>query len=134
MHHNPIVPRRRDGFFCIVLYFVFDLTHQGGTAGLNGLNLVEGNRVAAEALRELGKVEEDAVGGSDRAKLGTRGAANASLSTADGLLERTVLLGMVAVGAEGGVARRAAGREALGEVTSGRSRVRLGRVVDGRRN
>lgn len=87
--------------------------------------------MATESGRKLGEVEEDTLGGIDRAKLGTRGATDASLSAADGLLERTVLLGMVAVGAERGVARRAAGGEGLGESTSRRGRVRLGSVVDG---
>jgi hypothetical protein len=107
-----------------------------GAAALNGLNLgnVEGD--AAEARGELGEVEEHALGGVDGAELGARGAADAA-GGADRLLERTVLLGVVAVGAEGGVAGGAVvavGAEGLGERAVGGGRVRLGGVVDRGRN
>lgn len=107
------------------------LADHGSTARLDSLNLGHVDWAATESGGKLGEVEEHALGGIDRAKLGTRGTANASLSAADGLLERTVLLGMVAVGAERGVARRAARGEGLGEGASRRGRVRLRSVVDG---
>lgn len=45
-----------------------------------------------------------------------------------------MLLSVVAVGTEAGVAGGAVSSEAVGELARGRGRVRLGRVVNGRRN
>jgi hypothetical protein len=78
------------------------LTKDGGAARLDGLNFAQVDRLAAEAGRELGDVESNALGREDRAQSVARGAANASVR-ADGLLEGTVLLSVVTVGAEGGV-------------------------------
>jgi len=105
------------------------LSKQSSATRLDGLNLAEVDGSAAEAGGELRDVKEDARGGLDGAEAGARGAADAILCT-DGLLERAVLLSVVAVGAEGGVARRRA-VEGFGQRAAGRGRVRLGRVVDG---
>lgn len=83
------------------------LAEHGSTTRLDSLNLGQVDWAATESGGKLGEVEEDALGSLDRAKLGARGTTNAGLSAADGLLERTVLLGMIAVGAERAVARRA---------------------------
>lgn len=90
-----------------------------------------------EAGGELRDVKVDAVGCADAAE-GRAGSATNARVGVDGVLEGTVLLGGVAVGAEagvagGGVAVAVAGPR-LGELASGRSRVRLGRVVDVGRN
>ena len=96
------------------------------TARLNSLDLGLGERLATEAGGELVAVKVEALGGLDGAKGGAGGATNAGLLTADGLTEGTVLLGVLAVGAEGG------GRAPVGgERVGGRGRVRLGGVVDG---
>lgn len=107
----------------------------GSAARLDGLDLGEVDGGPAKAGGQLGQVEEVALGGSDGAQFGAGGAADAALG-ADRLLQRAVLLGVVAVGAEGGVAgpgvaRVAVGAERLGEAAGGRGRVRLGSVVDG---
>lgn len=78
------------------------LTKDGCAAGLDGLNFAHVKGLATEAGGELGDVESNALGREDRAQLVARGAANASIS-ANGLLEGTVLLGVVTVGTEGGV-------------------------------
>lgn len=107
----------------------FYLAQHGSAAGLNGLNLGHLHRGATEAGRKLRDVEEDAGSRLHGTKLSTRGATDAASSDTDRLLERTVLLGVVAVGAEGAVG--GGGRsEALGELASRRGRVRLGGVVD----
>lgn len=111
---------------------VFYLAQEGGAAGLDSLNLGEVDRLAAEASRELRNVKEDALGSLDGAKVGARHAADASLAGANRLLEGAVLLSVVAVGTEAGVAGGAVGGETIGELARGRGRVRLGRVVDGR--
>jgi hypothetical protein len=105
--------------------------NKGGTAGLDGLNLSHVERGAVEAGGQLGGVEVDASGRSDGAQVGTGGTANANVR-ADGLLEGTVLLGVIAVGAEGAVAGGSGGGagKALGELAGGRGGVRLGGVVD----
>lgn len=113
---------------------VFYLAQEGGTAGLDGLNLGEVDGLAAEAGGKLGNVKEDAAGGVDGAERRAGHAADASLAGANRLLQGAVLLGVVAVGAEAGVAGRGAvgrGAEALGQLARGRGRVRLGAVVDG---
>lgn len=95
------------------------LTKDGSAARLDGLNFAQVDRLAAEAGRELGDVESNALGGQDRAQLVARGAANASVR-ANGPLERTVLLSVVTVGAEGRVGgssiTAAVGRKVLGEL------------------
>lgn len=107
--------------------------YEGGATGLNGLDLGSTESGTAEARRELRHVESNAVGGMDRAEAGARGTANATFST-NGLLQGTVLLGVVAVGAEGGVC--GIGRtiavvgETLGERSGRRGRVSLGGVID----
>jgi hypothetical protein len=109
------------------------LSKQSSTARLNGLNLAEVNGGAAEAGWKLRDVKEDARGGLDGAQIGAGWATDAVLY-ADGLLEGTVLLGMVAVRAERGVTGRVAvtvGGKGLGQRALGRGRVRLGGVVDG---
>lgn len=112
---------------------MFYLAQEGGATRLDGLNLGEVDGLAAEAGGELGNVEEDAAGGVDGAEVRAGQAADASVAGADRLLERAVLLGVVAVGAEAGVAGGGAvGGEALGELARGRGRVRLGAVVNGR--
>lgn len=96
------------------------------TAGLDSLNLGLGERLATEAGGELVAVKVEALGGLDGAKSGAGRATNAGLLTADGLAKGAVLLGVLAVGAEGG------GRTPVGgERVGGRGRVRLGSVVDG---
>jgi hypothetical protein len=111
-----------------------NLSDEGGAARLDSLDLAEVNGGTTEASGKLGDVKEDTSGGRDGAQVGARGAANASLG-ADGLLEGAVLLGVVAVGAERGVAGSgAAVSEGLGERAAGGGRVRTGGVVNGRRN
>lgn len=85
------------------------LTNKGGTARLDGLDLCEVDRGATEAGRQLGHVEEDAVGGLDRAQASTGRATNTTLGEGNRLLEGTVLLGTVTVGAERGVRSRGKG-------------------------
>lgn len=113
------------------------LREEGGTARLDGLDLGSVQALSVEAGGELRDVKVDAVGGVDAAE-GRAGAATNTRVGVDGVLEGTVLLGGVAVGAEagvagGGVAVAVAG-PGLGELANGRSRVRLGRVVDVGRN
>lgn len=90
-----------------------------------------------EPGRELGDVEEDALRGSDSTESGTRGPANAVVQ-ADGVLERAMLLGVVAIRAEGGVSRASRAvsvdGEVLRELSGGRGGVRSGGVVDVGRN
>lgn len=113
------------------------LTDEGSTAGLNGLDLGSAESSAAEACRELGDVECDTLRGVNRAEAGAGGTANTTVS-ANGLLQRTVLLGVVAVGAEGSVSGRGRAVAVVGEVLGERSgrggRVRLGRMVNVGRN
>ncbi|KAI8405379.1 hypothetical protein FOFC_14858 [Fusarium oxysporum] len=104
------------------------LTEESSAAGLDSLDLsgVEGS--AVEASRELRDVKGNALRGLDGAKGGSGGSAEARL------LERTVLLDVVAVGAErlvGGssIAVSVAG-PGLGELLDSGGRVRLGGVVD----
>jgi hypothetical protein len=109
------------------------LREEGGTARLDGLDLGSVQALSVEAGGELRDVKVDTVGGVDAAE-GRAGAATNTRVGVDGVLEGTVLLGGVAVGAEagvagGGVAVAVAG-PGLGELANGRSRVRLGRVVD----
>jgi hypothetical protein len=89
------------------------LPEEGSAARLDSLNLGHVERLVTEAGRKLREVEEDAVRRLDRAQFGTSGTANAASRSANCLLKRTVLLGVVAVGAEGAVARARA--EAIGE-------------------
>lgn len=113
------------------------LTHEGSTARLNCLNLGSAEGRAAEAKRELGDVESNAVGSMNGAKAGARSTADAATS-AEGLLEGTVLLGVVTVGAEGVVHGRSRAAAVVGKAlrkrSSGGGRVRLGGVVNVGRN
>lgn len=109
------------------------LGEEGSAARLDGLDLSSVEGLSVEAGGELRDVKEDPVGGADAAE-GRAGAATHTRVGVDGVLEGTVLLGGVAVGAEagvagGGVAVAVAG-PGLGELASGGSRVRLGGVVD----
>ena len=108
------------------------LSEKGGAAGLDSLNLSNVEGCAVEAGGKLGSVKVDALGGGDGAELSTGSAADACRG-ADGLLEGAVLLGVVAVGAEGGVAGggSSAAGETLGELARGGGGVRLRAVVDG---
>lgn len=95
--------------------------NQGCATRLDGLDLAQINGAAAEAGRQLGDVKGNALGREDRAELVARGAANAGITTANGLLEGAVLLGVVTVGAEGVVpgsriAVAVVRREALGKL------------------
>lgn len=76
------------------------LADQSSTTGLDGFNLSQVDGCSAESCWKLRDIEEDSRRRADRTKLGSRGAANAAFSAADGLLERSVLLGMITVGAE----------------------------------
>lgn len=96
------------------------------TARLNGLDLGLGERLATEAGGELVTVKVEALNRLDGAESTAGSATNAGKLRADGLAEGTVLLGVLAVGAEGG-GRTPVGRKGVG----GRGRVRLGGVVDG---
>lgn len=86
-----------------------------------------------ESGGELREIEEDTLRGVDSAEAGTRGPANAVVE-ADGVLERTMLLSVVAIGAEGGVSRRGGAvsvdGEVVGELSAGRGGVRSGRVIN----
>jgi hypothetical protein len=104
------------------------LRPQGSTARLDGLNLGGGKGLAVEALRKLVAVKVDTLGGLDRGELRGRCAANAGVGGGDGLAQRTKLLRVVAVRAEGGVGRS----KGLGELVGGRRRMRLGSVVNRR--
>lgn len=79
---------------------------QDSAASLDGLNLSSSERLAVEAGGQVIAVEEDSLGGSDRAELGAGVAANTRVGL-DGLAQRAKLLGVVAVGAECGVGRAA---------------------------
>jgi hypothetical protein len=105
-----------------------DLTEESSAARLDSLDLgsVEGS--AVEASRELRNVKGNTLGSVDRAQRGSAGAAEARL------LKRTVLLDVVAVGAEvlvgsDGITVSVAGPR-LGELLDARGGVRLGGVVD----
>lgn len=112
-------------------------TEEGSAARLDCLELGERNGLAAEAGGQLGAVEVEALGGGDGAELVARDATDARLvvAVADGLLEGTVLLGVLAVagevGAAGGAVALAVGAEALGELAGRRLGVGLGSVIDG---
>lgn len=108
------------------------LTEESSAAGLDSLDLsgVEGS--AVEASGELRDVKGNALRRLDGAEGGSGGSAEARL------LERTVLLDVVAVGAEGlvgggSIAVSVAG-PGLGELLDSGGRVRLGGVVDVGRN
>jgi hypothetical protein len=109
-----------------------DLAEEGGTARLDGLDLLELDGCPAETGGELGGVEVHA-GGCGYGAQGRAGSSTDAVGfrVANALLEGTVLLGMVAVGAEGGVAGGRVGDEGRGELAVGGGWVRLGSVVDG---
>lgn len=104
------------------------------TTRLDSLDLGEVNWSTAETSGELRGIEVDTLGRVHIAELRTSRATNTTNSGADGLLQGTVLLGVVAVAAEGGVAGGtvavAVGGEVGRQLTLGRGRVRLGSVVD----
>lgn len=106
---------------------------QGGAAGLDGLDLGEVDGGPAEAGGQVVPVEEDALGGLDGAHLVAGHHAHAR-GAAGGLAQGAVLLGVVAVAAEGIVRVAAGGAAALAEVSGQRPgrglRVRMGGVVD----
>lgn len=114
-----------------------NLSNESSTAGLDSLDLAQVNGSAAKASGELGHIKEDACRRSDGAQVGAGGTTNASIGT-DGLLERAMLLGVVAVRAEGRVASGSGAvsvaSEGLREGAAGGRRVRTGGVVNGRRN
>lgn len=108
------------------------LAEKTSAARVYRLHLSRINREALETVGELAAVEEDARGGLDGAELSASNAADALLL--DCLLEGAKLLGVVPVGAEGGVLGASGGvavAKALGESPRGGSRVRLGSVVNG---
>ena len=106
---------------------------EGCAAGLDCLELGHGDGLAAEASRKLVAVEVEALGGVNGAKLkaGETTDARLVISVADGLLEGTVLLGVLAVAGEASAATALGAAEILGELARGRLGVRLGGVVDG---
>lgn len=102
---------------------------EGSAAGLDSLNLSHVEGLAAETGRELGAVESDARGGNDGAELV---AGRTAYTGADGALEGTVLLGVVAVGAEAGVLGGGGAVAKVGGKLAGRRGwVRGGAVVNG---
>lgn len=109
------------------------LAEDGSAARLDGIDLGGRQGAALEAGGELRGIEENTMGGLDSAESSTAGGTDTAVS-ADGLLERAMLLDVVSVGAEGGVARGggavAVAGPGLGELAKGRSGMRLGSVVD----
>jgi hypothetical protein len=108
------------------------LTEESSAAGLDSLDLssIEGSTM--EAGRELGNVEGDTLRSVDRAQRGCTAATKARL------LKRTVLLNVVAVGAEVLVGRSciavSVAGPRLGELLDSRGGVGPGGVVDVGRN
>lgn len=104
------------------------LTEESSAARLDSLDLssVEGSTV--EASRELGNVESDTLRSVDRAQRGC------AATTKARLLKRTVLLNVVAVGAEVLVGRSciavSVAGPRLGELLDSRGGVGPGGVVD----
>jgi hypothetical protein len=104
------------------------LTEESSAAGLDSLDLssIEGSTM--EAGRELGNVEGDTLRSVDRAQRGCTAATKARL------LKRTVLLNVVAVGAEVLVGRSciavSVAGPRLGELLDSRGGVGPGGVVD----
>lgn len=109
------------------------LAEHGSAARLDGIDLGGSQGAALEAGGEPRGIEEDTLGSLDSAEVGTAVATNTT-TISDGLLERAMLLGVVSVGAEGGVARGggavAVAGPGLGELAKGRSGMGLGSVVD----
>lgn len=103
--------------FCspLLAAYIKVLTKESSTARLHSLDLGQVDRGSAEAGRELGDIKEDALGGSYRAQLGAGCSTEANLGDADRLLKRTVLLGVVAVGAESAMAGGRGGK-AIGQL------------------
>ncbi len=102
----------------------------GSTSRLDRLDLGQGQGRAAEPSRQVVAVEEATLRGRYWAEIRTRVAANAAAADRDGLAERSVLLGMVAVGAEGVVRGLVGGRERGGKRLRRRLGVRVRGVVD----
>jgi hypothetical protein len=108
------------------------LTEESSTAGLDSLDLGSVEASTVEAGRELREVEGNALGSVDGAKRGSAGAAEARL------LKGTVLLGVVAVGAEGlvgsGSLTVTVASPRLGKLLDSGGRMGLGGVVEVGRN
>lgn len=109
------------------------LAEHGSAARLDGIDLGGSQGAALEAGGETRGIEENTLGSLDSTEVSTAGATNATVRS-NALLERTMLLGVVSVGAEGSVARGggavAVAGPGLGELAKGRSGMRLGSVVD----
>ena len=103
----------------------------GSTSRLDRLDLGQGQGRAAEPSRQVVTVEEATLRGRYWAEIRARVAANAAAADRDGLAKRSVLLGMVAVGAEGVVRGLVGGRERGGKRLRRRLGVRVRGVVDG---
>lgn len=114
-----------------------DLAEESSAARLDGIDLSSSQGAALEAGGESRGIEQDTLGGLNAAERSTASTANAAAGT-DCLLERTMLLGVVAVGAEGSVGRGSravsVAGPGLGELAEGRGGMRLGSVVDVGRN
>lgn len=115
----PVTPR---------LWRETHLTEESSAARLDSLNLGRIEWSAVEASGELRNVKGNTLGGVDRAQGGSAGTTEARL------LERTVLLDVVAVGAEvlvgsSGITVSVAGPR-LGKLLDTRGGVGLGGVVD----
>ncbi len=94
------------------------LCELAGAARLNGVDLSLSPRQSLEACGQLGAVKEEALGCLDRAERGAGRAADAA-GVVPGLVERAVLLCLLAVGCK-----------RLGERVGGGGWVSLGSVVD----
>lgn len=81
-----------------------------------------------EAGGQLAAIEEDALGWNNWSEVRASRAANARVAGLDGLSERSELLRVVAIGAEGAVRL---GCEGSWKGVGGRCGMRLGGVVDG---
>ncbi len=112
---------------------VLGSSKSGSTSRLDRLDLGQGQGRAAEPSRQLVAVEEATLRGRYWAEIRARVAANAAAADCDGLAKRSVLLGMVAVGAEGVVRGLLGGRgrERGGKRLRRRLRVRVRGVIDG---
>lgn len=116
--------------FCLYLHLIHATSRrrsadQRGTGGFNGIDLGQVDGRAAESSGQLVAVEVLALGGGD----GAQGVAG-RLAHAAGLgpAQRTMLLGVLAVGGEGG---RLGGLEVGWELVGWGRRVGVRGVVDG---
>lgn len=92
---------------------------EAGTTGLNCLDLGFSPCHTLEAPRKLGAVEEGALSSLNRAERGSRRSADVASRELGALVQRAVLLGLLAVACEG-----------IGKRLGGRCRVNLGSMVD----